>query len=220
MENCPDKNYNSLLMSGKIKSLLKLAEATANNSVSHAERAFETATQAESFFHKNKEKLFRIEEWRANAALSDYALFDGSGRVSHEKVVSKGDFIRLKLTGSGKYDWIKVIEIFEAADELILTVKPTFDPTDASADRKGSVSHFFTDESTNNFCLQHRDRFVCFYVIGLNEKTNTSETKNALETVRNFAAANIGYYLGIQKGEWTTFCRNFLEIEDTEKMKD
>jgi hypothetical protein len=98
----------------------------------------------------------------------------------------------------------------------VLTVKPSFDPTEKAADKE-STSHFFTNEATNNFCLQRDEKSILFYVIGLHEKTNLGETENALETARNAAVANLGYYLGIQKAEWKTFCRNFLEIDEDGK---
>jgi hypothetical protein len=50
----------------------------------------------------------------------------------------------------------------------------------------------------------------------LNEKTNIEETSGVLETIRNYATANLGCLLGIQKTQWETFCKNFLEIR-TEK---
>lgn len=117
--------------------------------------------------------------------------------------------MRILLKGSGKYDWVKIISIDEATDEFIITVKPTFDPTADEPD-KTVISHFFTDESTNNFCLSRNGGKISFYVIGLNEKQNTSETKNTLETVRN-VAVNAAAYVGIQEGEWEKFCHSFLE---------
>jgi hypothetical protein len=45
----------------------------------------------------------------------------------------------------------------------------------------------------------------------LNEKTNADETEGVIETARNFATANLGRYLGIQKTQWKTFCENFIE---------
>jgi hypothetical protein len=51
---------------------------------------------------------------------------------------------------------------------------------------------------------------VAFYVIGLNEKANSTETDGALETVRNIAV-NLATYLGMQKSEWEKFCHHFLK---------
>lgn len=104
---------------------------------------------------------------------------------------------------------MKVIDIFEKADEFVITVKPTFDPTDEKED-KHLTSHFFTEAATNNFCLSREFKTVKLYIIGLNEKQNTQETENTLETVRNLAV-NLSTYLGIQNGEWEKFAHHFLE---------
>jgi hypothetical protein len=200
----------------KIQKLLKQADSigTPYSSVNYARRDFSDASGAAAFFDKLKLKFFRIEEWNSKAGVTSYELFDKNGKVAHEKNIAEGDFIRITLPGSGKDDWVKIINIHETEDEVVLTVQPSFNPTEKKPDAETVTSHFFTDESTNNFCFQRENKIVSFYVIGLNEKSNTEDTKGALETVRNFATSNLGYFLGIQKGEWTTFCRNFLEIED------
>lgn len=55
---------------------------------------------------------------------------------------------------------------------------------------------------------------VAFYVIGLNENPNTAFTDGLIETARNAAVANIGYYSGLQKKVWKEFCSNFLKTDD------
>ena len=197
-------------MSGKTKDLLKQAKANENeSSISSAEKNFSDAAEAAQTFSLLRSKLLDIEEWNKHSLLSDYQLFDETGKPHQANQLSVGVFIRISLTGSGKYDWIKVEDIFEAADEFIITVKPTYDPTAEIPDKR-AISHFFTDDSTNNFCLLKTSNTIYFYVIGLNEKQNLSETENVLQTIRNFAV-NLGTYLGIQKGEWEKFCHHFLE---------
>ena len=97
-------------------------------------------------------------------------------------------------------------KVFDTPQEIVITVRPTYDPTAEDPGPK-TTSHFFTAESTNNFSANIKGKTVNAYVIGLNEKQNTAETDSMLEAARNVAAANIGSYLGIQKGEWTTFCK-------------
>ncbi len=200
----------------KIKTLAEQAEQQAHSSesgassVTSASRACSNASEAENLFARLKQKLFHIEKWNAESGLSGFELFDENGNRRAEKAAAIGDFIRISLAGSGKYDWVKIIGIHEIPDETVITVKPTYNPTEKPPD-KSAVSHFFTDDTTNNFCLGKDGDTVSFYVIGLNEKTNTDETENFVETIRNFAASNIGYYFGIQKGEWKLFCENFLK---------
>ena len=202
-------------MNDKIQNLLAQAEAQARtsddgeSSITFASRAFSDAAEAENSFNHLKQKLLHIRSWNAESFLTSFELFDRDGKPSHRESAAVGDFIRLSLAGSGKDDWVKIVEITNEANEAIITVKPSYNPTDNQPD-KNATSHFFTDDSTNNFCLGKNRETVSFYVIGLNEKTNTNETENFIETVRNVAVANIGCYLGIQKSEWKIFCENFL----------
>lgn len=192
----------------KTDELLKQAEENRNeNSISSADKEFETERDAQKVFDWLKTKILTIDEWNAHALMSSYELFDESGKPAGDKIEFE-KFIRIKIAASGKPDWVRVIDILENENEFIITVKPTFDPTAETSGRK-TISHFFTDESSNNFCIFRKDKTVAFCVIGLNEKANTSETSGALETIRNIAV-NAGTYLGTQKSEWEKFCHHFL----------
>lgn len=182
-----------------------------DSSIAKATRVFPSAAEAERAFSFLRKSLFHIEHWNVWSEISSFALFGQSGNEQLDKLAAVGDFIKISLPGSGKDDWVSIIQIHETPDEVILTVKPSHDPT--ANENKEATSHFFTGDSTNNFCLQRKDAEVNFYVIGLNEKTNTAETSGILETVRNVATANLGSFLGIQKTQWKTFCENFLEMK-------
>lgn len=205
-------------MNSKIQRLLEEAEQqarsseTGESSVTSASRALPAISEAENLFNRLRQKLFCVRRWNNESVLTSYELFDESGNVCDRESAVVGDFIRLSLAGSGKNDWVKIIEIFDESNEVILTVKPSYNPTEKPPE-KNAISHFFTADATNNLCLEKSGENVSFYVIGLNEKTNTGETENLIETVRNIATSNIGSYFGIQKGEWKIFCENFLEID-------
>jgi hypothetical protein len=207
-------------MKGRLKELYEQANSSDKHdtSINGARRDCAAEAEAREDFLKFERKLFEISQWNSESALTSYTHFSAAGDELENRPLAEQDFIRISLTASGKYDWIKVIRIYRGADEIVLTVKPSFDPTEKAADKE-STSHFFTNEATNNFCLQRDEKSILFYVIGLHEKTNLGETENALETARNAAVANLGYYLGIQKAEWKTFCRNFLEIDEDGKGK-
>lgn len=204
-------------MYSKIQNLLEQAAAQAESStaevssVTNATRNCSSETEAKNVFQRLIQKLFNIEQWNAESNLSSFALFDENGFAKMEKIAAVGDFIRITLPGSGKNDWVKIVEIHDAADEIVLTVQPSSNPTDK--EDNSTTSHFFTNDSTNNFCLQKKGIELNFYVIGLGEKSNTEDTSGIVETVRNFATANIGHFLGIQKAQWQNFCDNFVEIE-------
>ena len=194
----------------KTDDLLAQAEQNKNeSSISCADKTFADEARAAQVFASLKTKLFDINEWNAHSMLSSYEAFDERGKAVESEKLSVGVFVRISLKGAVKYDWIKVIDIYEATDEFIITVQPTYNPTEKEID-KSVISHFFTGESTNNFCLSRQREKVRLYVIGLNEKQNTGETKNTLETIRN-VAVNLSTYLGIQNGEWEKFCHHFIE---------
>jgi hypothetical protein len=211
-------------MSNQIQNLLKQAEQQAKSSVAVdsyvtcSSRTFSTDSEAKNFFAKLKQKLLWIKEWNAESTLTSYELFDASGNVCQRKTAVVGDFIRLSLHGSGKYDWVRILDIHDSPDEIVLTVKPSFNPTKEQTETN-VTSHFFTSDATNNFCVERKGKIINLCVIGLNEQTNTEETKNIVETARNFATANIGSCFGIQKAEWKIFCENFLETEEGERAK-
>jgi hypothetical protein len=153
--------------------------------------------------------MLQIAEWNENSSPTEYGLFDESGSDVRSEPISVGKFIRIGLYGGGKYDWVRVVEILDEPDELVISVKPIFDPTERPQDRS-SISHFFGPEGENNFCLQRHEKTVSFHVIGLNEKQNTGFTDGLIESARNAAIANVGYYSGLQDKVWKEFCSNFL----------
>lgn len=206
-------------MTYKTASLLKKAQLQANltsleqSSVASAKRDFSNSEKAEIAFKKLREKLLRIENWNDAAGASNYALFDVNGSCQIGKLIAANDFIRVALKGAIKFDWVRIIEIYCAPNETVLTVCPSFDPTEKKIE-ENVVSHFFNKQATNNFCLGVTGATVNFYVIGLSEMTNVAETKSYLESVRNLVTTNLGFFLGIQQAEWKTFCERFLEYED------
>ncbi|HEY8562323.1 MAG TPA: hypothetical protein VIL74_18245 [Pyrinomonadaceae bacterium] len=197
-------------MKFKTEDLLEQARRDEDHSsFSSAEKTFAAEADAEAVFSILKTKLFDVDEWNAHSMLTSFELFDERGEPLATKKFAAGAFLRIALKGTMKYDWVRVDDIFEQTDELVISVKPTFDPTAENADRN-VISHFFTDESVNNFCLVRRGNRVSLAVIGLDEKMNADETSGTLETVRN-AAVNLGSYLGVQRGEWEKFCHHLME---------
>lgn len=209
--------YNRVMKSNSIESLLEAANSspTPNTSVNFAKRVFLDDEECRRFFATVRAKLFRVDEWTKNSSASDYALFEETGEECGDPILSVGRFIRINLYGGGKYDWVRVISIADVPNEVVLTVKPSFDPTQPPVDA-AKISHFFGPEATNNFCLQRHEKTLAFYVIGLNENQNTAFTDGLVESARNAAVANIGYFSGLQKAVWKEFCKKFISIDEKE----
>jgi hypothetical protein len=198
-----------------IEELIKAANSSTegDTSLNSAKRAFLEQAECDAFFEATRAKLVDINEWNKNSSPTKYALFDESGGQTDTEPISVGMFIRFSLYGSGKYDWVRVVSIRDQPDELVVTVKPSYDPTQ-NPPETDSTSHFFGPEATNNFGLQRDGKTVAFYVIGLNEHQNTRFTDGLIESARNAAVANIGYYSGLQKSVWKEFCSNFLSTDE------
>lgn len=198
----------------RIEALLEAANSSTGNdsSVNVAKRTFVNDADADKFFRTVRDRLFLISEWRKNSNATSYELFNASGESSASDEIQVGKLIRIELPGSGKYDWVSVKKIVDENAEVVLRVQPSHDPTDP--DRSDSISHFFGPEAENNFCVQRDDKTVAFYVIGLNEKQNTRSTDSLVESARNAAVANFGYYSGLQKSVWKDFATNFLSTDE------
>jgi hypothetical protein len=203
------------MASGTIEKLLERANSSTegDTSVNLSKRSFLNEAECRGFYEATKSKLLDIDEWNKNSSATEYELFDETGSAVETRPISPGLFIRIGLYGSGKYDWVRVISITDEANEFILKVKPAHDPTDRTSD-PDSTSHFFGPEAENNFCVQLNDKTVAFYVIGINEKQNTRFTDGLIESARNVAVANIGYYSGLQKTVWKQFASNFLKTDE------
>jgi hypothetical protein len=198
-------------MSEKIQQLLKEAETSADgkSSVTSARRDFQSSEEAGEAFAPLRQKLYDINRWETESGVTAFQLFDENGAPLETAKAQTGNFVRITLPGSGKDDWVKIVDIHDAPDEVVITVQPTYNPTGKETD-KDTTSHFFTSDSQNNFCLQKQEKALAIYVIGLHEKPNVAEADGVLEKLRNVAAASFGW-LGFQKIEWKTFCENFLD---------
>ena len=182
---------------------------TDESSVNFAERSFSDEPHAQQYFEQLRRDLLDISHWNRRSGLTTYDLFDSNGDKVHDVKITPGAFIKITLYGSGKPDWVRVDDVYDSDSETVITVRPTYDPT-GKPQQTGKVSHFFTNDATNNFCALRREATVFVYVIGLNEKLNTGHTEGIVETARNAVVANVGHYLGIQSAEWTKFCNSFL----------
>jgi hypothetical protein len=204
-----------MLSSHKIERLLEAANSSdgGDTSFNVAKRIFDDERKCIAFFEQTCSDLLNIAEWNRNSSATSYSLFDEAGNEIGSLPIAEGNFIRIGLYGSGKYDWVRVIEIFSEPNEFVVKVKPSYDPLQEPLDT-ASISHFFGPEAENNFCVQRNEKTVAFYVIGLNEKQNTKFTDSLIESARNAAIANVGYYTGLQKTVWKEFASNFVATDE------
>lgn len=198
-----------------IEKLLEQANSSTSGdtSMNVSKRIFLEVPESIAFFNETKSNMTDIDEWNKNSSATEYELFDENGAVVSGRAIGIGSFIRIGLYGGGKYDWVNVIAITEDELEFVITVQPSHDPTKTPQDHS-SISHFFGAEARNNFCVQLNDKTVAFYIIGLHEKQNTEFTDGLIESARNTAIANVGYYTGLQKAVWKQFASNFMKKDE------
>lgn len=177
-------------------------------SINNGEREFADEAEAESFFTDLEVKMLDFNVWNDKSGLSTFQQCDEHGQPTDQKL-RKDAFVRIDLPGTGKSDWVRIEDIFQSDNELVVTVRPTYDPT-GDPPQTGKVSHFFSSQTTNNFCAFRNGKVIYMYVIGLNEKLNDDHASGLIEKARNALVGNLGYYLGVQKAEWTKFCNSFL----------
>src|SRR5688500_15225285 len=124
-------------MSEKIGNLIRQVEADTEEktSIASAERKFNDQADAEKAFLQRCEKLLQIDSWNSFSGVASFALFDENGGRLENRPAKIGDFLSIKLPATGKVDWVKVINIYKDADEMILTVQPTFNPTEDAPDK-------------------------------------------------------------------------------------
>lgn len=194
----------------RIEDLIARAESSKNDSsLISSKVVFPDEASAAAGFVEYCRRLLNIEDWEASSTPSSYELFDENATVETGRPIRVGLFIRISVAASGKHDWVRVVSIREDGDEMILTVSPSFNPTERPP-RPDVTSHFFGPEATNNFCLQRSGRYVSMYVIGLDEHQNTKHASGVIEAARNVAAAMAGSYLGLQRSLWREFSAKFL----------
>ena len=87
-----------------------------HSSFSSAEKTFPDQAQAAQIFSILKAKLSNINEWNAHSLLSTFGLFDENGQPLQNEKLAVGVFMQIALKGTVKYDWVRVIDIYEAAD--------------------------------------------------------------------------------------------------------
>lgn len=185
-------------------------------SITNAEREFVDAAAARAYFNDLKPRFLDITHWNSNSDVSSYELFNSSGSKVTDGQIRRGLFMKITLPGTGKGDWVRIESVFESPNEIVITVRPTYDPTE-KPQQTGAISHFFTAQARNNFCALCEDQWIRVYVIGLQETLNSGHTSGIVESIRNTAVANLGYYLGAQKAMWTAFCERFVLDEPAEK---
>src|SRR5213082_2335718 len=99
--------------------LIKAANSAAENdtSLNGSKRTFDSELEAADFFRHASTRIRDIDTWNKCGSASDYALFDEAGKAAGQ--IQNGVFIRIQLAATGKYDWVRVVNVQEDAIEVV-----------------------------------------------------------------------------------------------------
>lgn len=154
-------------------------------------REFNDTKEAENFYKIARRRLLDINGWNEIATLpsATFQLSDGSA-AKIKRMAQAHDLVQIDIPGPGLpssngYDWVRVERIDEEQDEhsqrVVLTLRPTSDPTRPNSD----IAHFFKDIATSTFIVEQKHNVVSAQYAGRNELVNTENTK-ITDNIRNF----------------------------------
>lgn len=173
-----------------------------------------SSEEATSKFEIVKSRFFSINNWKeyAGKLTAEFYLLDNSGKEKIE-IPEKGDLVKIKIPAPGNpegegYDWVKIMEIRTEPERCLMTMQPTFDPQNPDKE----IAHFYTDNASSTFIVQHIGKNLFASVHGRNEQPNTQDI-SLLGKVRNSTVALMGI-VGMAKIEWKNLIDGFLNFEE------
>ncbi len=187
-------------------------EGAASNTQSHSE--FESMEEAASFYQLARERLLNVNNWHqlAGKATAQFQLRDGNGNAVGRKA-RKGDYFQIDIPAPGSVtgdgcDWVKIEDIREDENFLVITVRPCSNPQN----NKEDTAHFFSSDSSSSFLVKREGRKVTAGVHGRNEKPNADADK-LVDKIRNTVVA-IGAITGFSKLQWKSLVNGIVKKEE------
>ena len=190
-------------------------QVTGKKSDNAASREMPDRSSASTLYSEAKKRLLLVDEWKNFAGFEGavFTLHDENG-MNVTRQAQKGDYIRIDIPGPGTkagkgYDWVRVIDMEEKkedhADTLLMTVKPTDDPTSENPE----TAHFFDKAATSTFVVKRNSNCVETSVHGRNEKPN-NDTSRTIDNIRNSVIAT-GAFGGFADIQWQSLTKGLLE---------
>jgi hypothetical protein len=187
-------------------------EGIASNTEAHA--SFESDAEALSFFKLASQRLLHVNQWHelAGKATAQFQLRDDEGKAV-DREARKGDYFQIDIpapgsvTGGG-YDWVRIEDIVEEENNLVITVRPCSNPQNKDKD----TAHFFSSDSSSSFVVKKEGKKVTAGVYGRNEKPNAG-TEKIIDKIRNTAVA-IGAITGFSKLQWKSLVNGIVKQEE------
>lgn len=173
-------------------------------------KKFDDEEAAINIYKQQKEKLLDIDYWTSLSDIEnlEFSHYDGNG----EKVRRKckiGDFVKVVLPGPLPEYWVRIENITEEAEKVVVVLKPSYDPTKRPVEKE-VTAHFF-DRDTLNIITFERDRDkLSAEVRGIAAVVNNQGTEAGDKEIVNTTVA-LGGWLGMQKRQWESFTKSLAE---------
>lgn len=172
----------------------------------------ETEAAAQAHFDTVRRRFLDVNSWQELAGkgmTAAFVLHDEAGQPV-ARTPQPGDHIRINIPGPGNdtgegYDWVRVLQVNDGADEVFMQVKPAPAPVNNS----GEVAHFFKEDATSNFVITRKGSEITGEVHGRNEVPNT-DNDSILDKVRNAVTAITGI-LFASKIQWKLLTTGWVQ---------
>ncbi len=188
-------------------------QQTGAESNTESEATLTDVAEARSFYQVVRDRLLRVNDWHewGGTGTADFQLCDEGGKEV-ERIPQTGDHFRIDIPGPGTRtgagdDWVRIEEISDEEDCLLIRVRPATNPTNPDPD----IAHFFSEEATSNFMIRREGNKVIAGVYGRNEKPNTNTTRT-VDKLRNAAVAT-GAVSGFSKLQWKALVNGLVQRE-------
>ena len=180
-----------------------------------ANRTFEDAAAAKTFFSHAEARLLDINQWhdQAGEALARFTLTDRAGNPVDGQA-QQGMLIKIDIPGPGSesgggYDWAKIEEIKKTdagnVQSTALRVRPVAAPDSGTA----KPTHFYDEASTSTFTITREDTLVTAAIYDRNINPNT-EADSLIDKVRNAITGLIGEKV-FSKIQWQSLADGLLK---------
>ncbi|MBD1431343.1 hypothetical protein H8B06_00765 [Sphingobacterium sp. DN00404] len=174
--------------------------------------------EATRFFERIRSRLLDVNRWNEiTKALSATFTIKDASNSTMERIVQKGDYIRIDIPGPGLpsakgYDWVQVEDITETTDtegaSILLTLRPSADPTQGSTD----TAHFFKQLATSSFLVEQKGSHIYLHYAGRNEIINT-DNASILDNLRNFMVG-LGAKMGASFPQWKALVEGLGDVDN------
>jgi hypothetical protein len=178
----------------------------------------DSVEEAKQFFQTVKRRLQHVNAWHqvAGQFSAEFQLVNAEGREV-DRAVQQGDYFKIDVPGPGSksgegYDWVRVEEIEDHAEQDTETFGIRVRPAQNPQNNDHDVAHFYSPESTSSFTVTRTGNTVTAGVYDRNTKAN-QQPDSVVDKVRD---AVVGFFglLSFSKIQWKAFTNGLVKNDE------